>query len=126
MFRPQAFVIFEDSDWHFMKPLKKYFRHVSVMVEVSPGQYVHLDPRMNNLDLSVYDGDAIEFMMSREFPHIRIVETEALGEHERTHVITLYTCVEVVKRVLGIYSWRVQTPRQLYNYLKRRERNETR
>ena len=29
------------------------------------------------------------------------------------------TCVETAKRVLGIASWRVLTPRQLHNFLLR-------
>lgn len=53
-----------------------------------------------------------------------VAECEVIGHPTALRLIAPFTCVEFVKRAIGVRAWWVVTPYQLFKYLKRaNERN---
>lgn len=113
-----AYVIFEDSPSFWTAPFKKFFRHVSVVIPVTHNMYIHVDPRMRGMAFYLIPADKVTGIYDNTLYYdIAIVETCISTEFNNTHLPAVFTCVEVVKRVLGINKWWILTPNQLYKYL---------
>jgi hypothetical protein len=63
-----------------------------------------------------HEDDVPDIMLAKGFKIVYV------RKHRRDKFILrgLMTCVSVMKHLLGIRSWWVITPKQLYNYLKRK------
>lgn len=113
----KAWVIFSgQADLPWLKILKPGFRHCAVLM--NDGQnWITIDPLSNYTDVTVH--------------HVPLEFDLPLWMHDRGHVVapapiqrimrpapcSLYTCVEAVKRVLGIHRRMIITPWQLYCHL---------
>ena len=117
-----AYLIFEDSDSGFTRTLKKHWRHVSVIVPCNETQYIHIDPRLRGINYRLIEQDEVDNMYDKVlYQDIAIVRTVVNKGINKVHMPMVITCVEVVKRVLGVHAWWILTPRQLYNYVRCRE-----
>ncbi len=97
--------------------LSKGFRHCFIVVETGAGWAV-IDPlsnimKVDNLsDLPAHD--LVDWYRSRGY---RVLVATVLAPKMQVAPWALFTCVEVVKRILGIQARWVLTPKQLWNFL---------
>lgn len=115
----KAYVIFSpQADLPWLKVLKVGFRHCAIIM--NDGQHwLTIDPLSNYTEILVHDMPA-DFDLPawmRRRGHM-VVEAE-ISKPCKTAPIGVFSCVEAVKRVLGIHNRFVITPYQLYRYLMR-------
>jgi hypothetical protein len=119
-----CYVIFTKSDYKnwFMKYLDDRISHVYVMIK-SEGEHFWqiINPKLTHLDISM------KFV--EDYPHPRcyaeknaviLPVTAYIGKQPRWGPC-FYTCTEVVKSLLGIKSFWIFTPKQLYDHLVKLE-----
>lgn len=84
--------------------------HVEIWQPVGDGCYIAVMPMFDCLGIE---------LMGREPTGIvqRVWARRPLGYAMMP--IGVRTCVTVAKSMLGIRNWRIQTPRQLYNFIRR-------
>lgn len=118
----EVYVVFVDdvTIW-WLRFLKKGFRHCYLLVELDDGMtWLEVNPMSNRLFLNVYKFvNEVEYTRVVEnFFDVKVIKAEAKNVGLELAPIALFTCVETVKRVLGIHDRMVITPYQLYKKLK--------
>lgn len=115
----KAWVVFSgQTDLAWLKVFKPGFRHCFVLL--NDGQrWVSLDPLSNHTEISVHHHVPPEFDLPYwlENRGHRVVET-FVERHKSPAPFMLFTCVEAVKRVLGLHKRFIFTPWQLYRFLR--------
>ena len=113
-----AWVVFTgQTDLPWLKILKPGFRHCYALL--NDGQrWVSLDPLSNYMDVSVHhdvptDFDLPSWLKSRGHTVVR----GYISRDKKEAPWMLFTCVEAVKRMLGIHKRFVITPWQLYRHM---------
>jgi len=120
----EAVVVFSgEAELPWLRLLKPGFRHCFVLVDGGGGTWVSVDPLSHRTEVraleSAKDGrwtaDGLAaWFRSRGFRAVPCRVTPA----PRTSAPWFpYTCVEAVKRVIGIHDRRLWTPWRLYRYL---------
>jgi len=115
-----AFVAFGgDADLKWLKILKPGFRHCFAVLETG-GQWVIYNPLSNHTDITVIEGVCVfELMQVYRNMGYRIVPAKLPQDRKKSAPWGLYTCVEAVKRILGIHAPLVITPWNLFIFLKK-------
>lgn len=114
--RPAIVVYSEHSDIAFLRLLRRGFRHCFVMVSVG-SLWVMVDPLSHRTLLAVTDLRGLcDHLIALHHAGRRCQAVLTTPNPERKIVMRPFTCVEVVKRVLGISSAFVLTPYQLYKH----------
>lgn len=111
-------VVFSDeTDLKRLKLLKRGFRHCFAVMKQN-GQWILVDPRSNKTDIVLLPHPA-HFNLPRYFAdkNMRVLRVMPLPDRRRVAPCLPASCVETVKRLVGVHSWRVLTPYQLYKYL---------
>ncbi|MEM7679506.1 MAG: hypothetical protein AAF182_00680 [Pseudomonadota bacterium] len=114
----KAWVIFSNNtDLPWLKWLRKGFRHCSVLINDGE-HWITFDPLSNYTDIVVHSmPSAFDLPLWLEDRGHKVVSAP-INRVKKPAPWTLLTCVESVKRVLGIHKCTVLTPWQLYQYLK--------
>jgi len=113
----EVYVVFEDNTtlW-WLKFLKRNFRHCKAFIKITPRIYLELNPLSNQMFLFVHI-----FSNSREFKKVihreNFLKTRIAFAPSKTAPIFCFTCVEAIKRLLGIHKFSIITPYDLYLYL---------
>ena len=121
----KAWVVFSaQADMAWLKILKPGFRHCAVLLH--DGQrWITIDPLSNYTDISVHhvpsDFDLPRWMCSRG----HIVVPAPLKRTMRPAPWSVFSCVEAVKRILGIHKRSILTPWQLYRHLTKIQNMKT-
>ncbi len=105
------------TDLCFLKLLKPGFRHCFLFFG-DQYQTLVLDPLSNKIDISFlpFGVDVVKDNFQKQ----NIVVVKAFFQKNDSFLkFGLFTCVEVVKRILGISNIFVFTPFQLYCFLKK-------
>ncbi len=113
-------VIFSDkNDLWFLNWLSRGYRHCFALIE-QPEGWILYDPLSNRSVIRYYEDRTKEQLIFwYSVNGYKVVETEIAGRvPHRLAPILPYTCVEAMKRLLGIHRWFLLTPRQLFAYLK--------
>ena len=106
----------EPTLW-FMRFLKKGFYHCIVALG-NEDEWVVIDPLLHFTDLIVIkDSDIRSFFKKRGY---RFVETELVEPKCIRLRVMPYTCVETVKRFIGVENASIFTPFQLFCYLNKK------
>lgn len=117
-----AVVVFADTDgpW-WMKLLRPGFRHCFVVVAADSG-WVVIEPLLHCteiLTLALPAGaDPASWYRAQGYV---TVSTWLKSPPRRLAPVRPHTCVEVVKRVLGISSGKILTPWQLFQFLRQEQ-----
>lgn len=100
------------------------FRHVFVMWQPPAGVFkpiVSIEPLLTGITANFAFGILIEEAIARLFAddHVTvIVEVDvSLDSRVPYFLIGPRSCVNIIKSLLGVHAWRVQTPRQLFKHL---------
>ncbi len=115
----EAWVIFSaQTDMNWLKILKPGFRHCAVLL--NDGQnWMTLDPLSNYMDVTVHHVP-VEFNMPKWMKDRGHTMVKAsMKKPVKPAPWGPFTCVEAVKRVLGIHNRMIITPWQLHRYLSR-------
>ncbi|HBR68552.1 MAG TPA: hypothetical protein DEA55_04155 [Rhodospirillaceae bacterium] len=115
----KAWVVFSgQTDLPWLKVFRPGFRHCFVLLN-DGRRWISLDPLSNYTEISVHHHVAPEFNLPGwlESRGHRVVETHVERRKEPAPFM-LYTCVEAVKRVLGLHARFIFTPWQLYRFLQ--------
>ncbi|MFA5592593.1 MAG: hypothetical protein WC989_04685 [Micavibrio sp.] len=115
----KAWVVFSGStEITWLRFLKPGFRHCYVLINDGE-RWTSLDPLSHVTEVSVHhhvpaDFDLPGWLAARGN---RVVKAPMRRDLTRPAPFMLFTCVEAVKRVLGIHRRLVVTPWQLYRHL---------
>jgi hypothetical protein len=116
----EAWVVFSgNAELWWLKMLKPGFRHCFVIAR-DDKNWIVLDPLSPHLELAVLP-------LPRGFDLPRWLEEQDLAvlrapikrDHTCAAPMNLFSCVEVIKRFLGIHARRILTPWQLYRFLQK-------
>lgn len=124
---PDAFVAFGEARLPWLRWLKPGFRHCFLILN-DGRHWLTLDPMAGWTELAVQPVpaafDLVEWYRRRGF----LVVPARLCPRPAGGALTLapFTCVEAVKRALGLRAWRVLTPHQLFRHLLALRRAEFR
>lgn len=113
-----ALVVFRDrTELAWLRFLARGFRHCAVVVRVG-GDWVLIDSLSHSLCVGRFAAEPISRLAERyRQAGMTVVETRVRRAPDRLAPILPLTCVEAVKRVLGIHAWTILTPRQLHRHL---------
>lgn len=116
---PEAWVVFTgQADLPWLKLLRAGFRHCYVLLNDGE-RWVTLDPLSNYLDVSVHHHVPVNFNLPLWLQSRGHTVMRAPVERIRKEAPWMFfTCVEAVKRVLGLHKRSIVTPWQLYRHLK--------
>lgn len=110
-------VFSDDTDLWWLKWLKRGFRHCFVVMRLG-GQWVAIDPMAHHLQITVpqlpTDFDLKNWFCAQG---LRVIERHPEPELLRCYPPIFLSCVELVKRILGLRKPFILTPAQLYRYL---------
>ena len=117
----EAWVVFSgETDIAWLKIFKAGFRHCFVLL--NDGQrWMSIDPLSPYTDIQIYHHiessfDLPDWLKSRGY---KIAKSKIDKNHKRPAPWMACTCVESIKRILGIHRRFILTPWQLYRYLNK-------
>ena len=112
-----VYVVFEDNTslW-WLRFLKRGFRHCKMYIKITQTAYLEINPMSNQMFifLHIFEKRSEFLRVIHKSDYIRI---KIRGAKLKCAPLGAFTCVEVVKRVLGIHNFFVFTPYQLYKFL---------
>lgn len=115
-----VWIVFSDhADLGYLKILKRGFRHCFALIH-DGDHWLAIDPMSHYIDFSILPVDPnydLPIWMAGE--GLSIVRVTPNRSIKKPAPLGLFTCVEVIKRFLGIHRRRVLTPWQLYRYLQK-------
>lgn len=120
--RTRAIVVFSgQTDFWWQRLLKPGYRHCGVLIECGD-RWVVLEPLAERLDVRILGASSpVALKRALRRRQLLAIETEVLLTASPVLVPGLFTCVEAVKRALGIRAAWVQTPWQLYKKIQNRK-----
>ena len=112
-----AYVVFEDqTNLWWLKFLKRGFRHCYVILDFEKF-LVEVNSYSNKMIVKAIDNK--NYIKTLEvFHRARVVKTSINFTPKSLCPISCFTCVEAVKRILGLQNFFIITPYSLYNKLK--------
>ena len=114
-----VWVVFSgETDLPWLKFLKDGFRHCFVLI--NDGQrWVSVDPLSPYTEIMVYHHVSPSFDLPSwlENRGYKVVKASIEREHKKQAPVMIFTCVEAIKRLLGLHNRFVFTPWQLYRAL---------
>lgn len=115
-----ALVVFSgQSDLWWLRLLKPGFRHCFIAL-AGPGGWVVVDPLSHRTCVALIphgpEYDLAEWYRARG---LTVVTTKVFSPSRRVAPVRAYSCVESVKRILGIHAGWVLTPWQLFRYVNK-------
>lgn len=114
-----AFVAFSDApSMRFLRFLKPGFRHCFLLIPL-PSGWLTIDPLCSGIEIMTHDAPTdhrfIDLFING---NLNIVSKRINTVNKKILLPLCFSCVGLVKRVLGVRAWWVQTPYQLYRYLQ--------
>lgn len=116
----KAWVVFNGkADVAWLKLLRPGFRHCFVLL-FDGRHWLSVDPMLNHMDVQ-YQKVPSDFDLPDWLKERGNIVVPALLDRSKNAIAPWrpFTCVEAVKRVLGIHARWVLTPWQLYKYLNK-------
>jgi hypothetical protein len=116
-----ALVVFTtETGIRWLRRLRKGFRHCFILIQDDEDAWIVYDPLSNISVLSVLHNASVDQITT--WYHdcgLRVSRTFIRRNPPPTFLLRPFTCVEAVKRVLGLHDRWIVTPWQLYRYLER-------
>ena len=121
-----AWVVFSgQTDRPWLRLLKHGFRHCFILVNDGRAWF-SFDPMLHYTDLRMHHHIPPNFDLPSWFAdnNYQVMKTNICRTPKRPAPLAFFTCVEAVKRFLGIHARSVMTPWQLYRYLSKYQKNK--
>ncbi|MBD5398135.1 hypothetical protein HDR60_01350 [bacterium] len=100
----------------YLRFLRVGFKHCFLILEDN-GYFFIVDPLSSKIELMSFHILGDKLIKELENCDMKVVKAFINENVPSSWKFGIFTCVEVVKRILGISSLRVITPYQLYKYL---------
>lgn len=113
-------MVFTDyTDIRCLKVLKPGFRHCLALIH-DGANWISLEPLSNYMDVSIAEVSSDTDLPAWFRAQGCIVMPAVIDQSkQKLAPILPFTCVEAIKRLLGIHSWTIWTPYQLYKFLQK-------
>lgn len=123
--KTKAWVVFSgEADLPWLKILKEGYRHCYVLINDGK-HWITIDPLSNYMDVTVHDL-SLDFNLPLWMRNRGYIIVAADIQHlDKQAPWMPFSCVEAVKRVLGIHKSFMLTPWQLYKYLQKKQTAKT-
>lgn len=111
-----------DIVWlHFLKP---GFRHCYALLNDGK-KWMSIDPLSSYTDIQIYHHIAPSFDLPSWLSNQghKVIQSRISKSKIKSMPPMIFTCVEAVKRILGVRNFKILTPWQLYKYLKNERKN---
>ena len=117
----QAWVVFSgQADLAWLKILRKGYRHCYILLNDGK-HWITIDPLSNYTDVNVHDLP-LDFNLPLWIKNKGYIVIPANIRHcDKQAPWMPFSCVEAIKRVLGIHKRFILTPWQLYRYLEKQQ-----
>ena len=104
----------------WLRWLRPGFRHCFVALD-DGASWLTVDPLLHRIEVRA-SGLPSHFDLAAEYRRMDLTVVEVIPSPVRVRCapLGLFTCVEAVKRVLGLHARRIATPWQLYRFLLHR------
>lgn len=115
----QAWVVFTgQTDRPWLRFLKPGFRHCFVLLN-DGRQWMSFDPMLNHIELKVQYSVTADFDFPQWLAGRGYTVVSAPIDHSKKIPAPwrFFTCVEAIKRLLGLHARTIFTPWQLYRHL---------
>lgn len=115
----KAWVVFSgQTEISWLRFLKPGFRHCYVLLNDGE-RWTSFDPLSHVIEISTHHHVPVDFDLPGwlQARGNRVVAAPVRRDLTKAAPFMLFTCVEAVKRVLGIHARAIFTPWQLYNHL---------
>lgn len=116
----EAWVVFSgEADLWWLRVLKRGFRHCFVIAR-DEQNWIVLDPLSPHLEIAV-----LPLPRSFDLPtwlqkqNLKVIQAPIKRDNHKAAPFNMFSCVEVIKRFLGIHVRRIMTPWQLYCFLNK-------
>ena len=109
------------ADLPWQRLLRPGFRHCSLII-ADGGNWLLIEPLASCLQVRAIGRVESELVSRLRNAGFRVVEAQTLPPGDRPAPLGFWTCVETVKRGLGIRSLWIQTPWQLFQLLEQKEK----
>lgn len=114
----KAWVIFSgQSDLPCLRYLKRGFRHCFLILNDGK-HWIAVDPLASTIEVTIpeapIDFDLPRWLQTQGYT----VQRAPINRNTKPAPITIFSCVESIKRILGIRKRRIITPWQLHQHLK--------
>ena len=113
-----AWIVFSnDTDIRMLHLFRRGFRHCFMMMQQND-RWILVDPRSNKTDVYL-----LPHPKSFNFPRYYTEQGKTVIKipviHTPSKILSPFpvSCVETLKRMIGLHAWWVMTPYQLYKYL---------
>lgn len=114
----RALVVFSGrADLPWQRLLRPGYRHCSLILE-DRGDWLLVEPLATQLQVRRIGGSSGTLANRLRGAGFRVIETQTAPNNGKVAPLALWTCVETVKRGLGIHSLFIQTPWQLCQFLE--------
>ncbi|OSQ39789.1 hypothetical protein TMES_07575 [Thalassospira mesophila] len=116
----RALIVFSDApDKRFLRWLPSGFRHCFAVIAAGEnGQWIYLNPASHQLQCELWQFSALfdpaAYYRGQGHQCLWVSLPDDVAKKVR---LGMFSCVEVVKRLLGISAWYVMTPAGLHRYL---------
>lgn len=113
-----AWVVFTNqSELKSVRCLKRGFKHCFVLIN-DRGRWVSIDPMAHYMEVLVHDfPGSFDFAAWLEEKGHHVAKAQFVQGVTSGAPLSLFTCVEACKRILGIHKRSIITPWQLYRHL---------
>lgn len=114
----RALVVFSGrADRPWQRLLRPGFRHCCLILE-DGSNWLLVEPLATRLEVRRIGAASVDLRPKLRRAGLTVIEAMLPQEMGRVAPPGLWTCVETVKRGLGVNAIRIQTPWQLYRYLE--------
>lgn len=121
MMPDEIYVVFSDqTDVRLLKCLRRGFRHCYVLLRMG-GIWICIDPLLHKTEVMRIDlPEDFTLQQWLESQGDKVIRAKREEASPRILLPMPISCVESVKRILGLQRLTLITPWQLYKYLKRK------
>ncbi len=117
VFISHIYVVFTDNTslW-WLKPLRRGFRHCYILARIAPNNlWLELNPMSNQTFIFIRSlTEDLNYFQKLRHEGCKIVRLKVQAAELRPAPLNIFSCVEFVKRVVGIHKFSIITPYQLY------------
>lgn len=113
------------TDIAWLKFLKPGFRHCYAVIN-DGHKWMSVDPLSGYTDVQIYHHIEPNFDLPswlQKQGH-RVVKSVVKQDKSKSAPCMIFTCVEAVKRIIGVHKRSVITPWQLYRFLKKQSQDQ--
>ena len=123
----EAWVCFSgDTELWWLRVLKKGFRHCFVIARDAE-HWLAIDPLAPHLEVTILPVPRafdLPYWLGRH--QMAVIRAPVRRDLQKPAPLFLCSCVEVIKRFLGIHDRRIITPHQLYRFLQTQQAQSAR